>query len=251
MAWIAGLSLVDYAFLGVLTGALIMGWVKGLVELLTGFVVFVVTLLVAGRYTGFVVAWFNERLRVSLWLEGLMQRRLDLPAESHEVPATTIPVDRAAEWLEQVPLPPSYKEELATRLTAWSDGIVGQTAAEFILHTLANALIHATAFLLIAVVVGGALGVLSRAVSTQVKEIPLVGTINRLMGATAAAAQVAVLLALVVGVILPSFSLYGLAAWGEAVEQAHLTPYFHELFEGLRERVFGPAGRAFLVGRGE
>jgi uncharacterized membrane protein required for colicin V production len=251
VAWITSLSLVDYAFLAVLTGALITGWIKGLVQILTGFVVFAVTLFVAGRYTGPVVAWFNERMGVTVWLQGLMQRRLELPAESHKVPATIIPVERAAEWLELVPLPPSYKAELATRLTTWSDGAVGQTAAEFILHTLVNALVHATAFILIAVVVGAILGLLSRVISTQVKEIPLVGTINSLLGAAAAAAQTAVVLALVVGVVLPSFSLYGLAAWGEAVEQAQLTPYLHQLFEGLREMVFGTAGRAFLVGRTE
>lgn len=251
MAWIAGLSLVDYAFLAVLTGALLIGWGKGLVEILTGFVVFVVTLLVAGRYTGLMVTWLNEHMSATVRLQGLMQRRLDMPAESHTVPATIIPVEQAAEWLELVPLSPSYKEELAARLTLWSDGTVGQTAAEFILHTLANALIHATAFILIAVVVGAVLGLLSRAISIQVKEIPLVGTVNRLLGAAATVAQAAVVLALVVAVVLPSFSLYGLAAWGEAVEQAQLTPYFHELFERLQEMVFGTAGGAFLVGRTE
>lgn len=233
------LTVVDYLIIATLVIALAVGWARGLVELLTGFLVFVVSTLVAGRYTNEVTAWLNRTWGAQERLAGVLQRRVTLPPEADKVPMNAIPWEKALEWLRDVPIPNAYKETLAQRLAAWSEAAGSQTAAAYIIQQLAAGVLSAAVFIILVSLVGWGFGLLARLVSDQVKELPLVGTTNRLLGGAVAMLQAGVMIALVVGLLVPLLSVYGMQGLGSSIENAHLTPHFRILFEWLRGVVFG------------
>lgn len=248
MDWFAQLSTADYVILAILLGATLVGWVRGLIEILTGFLVFIVTMVAAGRYSGQVVSWLNRQFKAKEWLTDLLERRLALPDEAFSTPASSIPWDKAMELLANIPLPQAYREVLAGQIAEWSTMAAGQTTATFIISTLASAVLHAVAFVALLVVIGGLLSLVGRLVNQQVKEIPLVGTTNRILGAGVMLGETVVVLALFVGLLLPVFSMYGFKAPGAALEGAEVTPYLLQVFEWLRALLFGAAGVYFPGG---
>lgn len=239
METLQALTVVDYLIIATLVIALAVGWARGLVELLTGFLVFVVATLVSGRYTSEATAWLNRTWGAQEWLAGVLQRRIALPPEADRVPMSAIPWDKALEWLRDVPIPEAYKETLALRLAAWSEAAGSQTAAAYIIQQLAAGVLSAAVFIVLVSLVGWGLALLARLVSDQIKELPLIGTTNRLLGGTVAVLQAGIVITLIVGLLAPLLSVYGLQGMGNSIENAHLTPYFQTLFEWLRGAVFG------------
>lgn len=233
------LTVVDYLIIAVMVTALAVGWAKGLVELLTGFLVFIVATLVAGRYTNDAITWLNRTWGAQERLVGVLQRRVTLPPEADKVPMNAIPWQKALEWLRDVPIPEAYKATLAQRLAAWSEAAGSQTASSYIIQQLAAGVLSAAVFIVLVSLVGWGLGLLARLISDQVKELPLVGTTNRMLGGAVAVLQVGVVMALIVGLLVPLMSVYGLQGLGSSIENAHLTPYFRTLFEWLRGVLFG------------
>lgn len=239
MEMLQALTVVDYLFIATLVTALAVGWARGLVELLTGFLVFLVATVVAGRYTNEAIAWLNRTWGAQERLVGVLQRRITLPPEADKVPMSAVPWQKALEWLRDVPLPEAYKETLALRLSAWSEAAGSQTASAYIIQQLAAGVLSAAVFIVLVSLIGWGLGLLARMVSDQVKELPLVGTVNRLLGGAVAVLQAGVIIALVVGLLAPLLSVYGMQGMGSAIENAHLTPHFRMLFEWLRGVIFG------------
>lgn len=241
------LTVVDYLMIATLVIALAVGWARGLVELLTGFLVFAVASLVAGRYTNEAIAWLNRTWGAQERLAGVLQRRITLPPEADKVPMSAIPWQKALEWLRDVPIPETYKETLAQRLAAWSEAAGSQTAAAYIIQQLAAGILSAAVFLVLVSLVAWGFGLLARLISDQIKELPLVGTTNRLLGGAAMVIQAGVVIALIVGLLVPLLSVYGMQGLGSSIENAHLTPHFRTLFEWLRGVLFGLSRDQFFA----
>lgn len=247
MVWLQSLTAVDYAILAILVMAVAIGWARGLVELLTGFVVFFIAATVAGRYAEQVVGWLNRLWGVRERLVGVLQRRINLPPDAYRVHTDGIVWQKALEWLQLVPLPEPYKLVLAHRIADWSATAGHQTVAEFIVQQLAAGVLHAVVFMLMIMVIGWLLSRLGRLVSDQVKELPVVGTTNRLLGAVVSVAEAAVGIAIAIGLLTPVLSMYGMAQFATAVGHAQLTPYFLSLFHWLQAWLFGLSGNYFFV----
>lgn len=246
MAWLQSLTAVDYVIVGVLLVAVAIGWAQGLVELLTGFVVFAVATIVAGRYSDEVVGWLNRLWGVRERLAGVIERRINLPPEAYKVPASSISLQKALEWLRNVPLPEDYKVAMARRVAEWSQTAGSKTAAEFMIQQLAAGVLHVLVFVLLTFLIGWLLALLGRLVSDQVKELPLVGTTNRLLGSVVTACETAVGIALLVGMLIPVLSMYGMSQFGNAIGDAQLTPYFLALSRWLSSGLFGLTGTYFF-----
>jgi uncharacterized membrane protein required for colicin V production len=247
MVLLQSLTTVDYAILAILVVAVAIGWARGLVELLTGFVVFFVAATVAGRYADQVVGWLNRLWGVRERLAGVLARRINLPPDAYRIHTDGISWQKALEWLQFVPLPQPYKLVLAQRIATWSTTAGHKTVAEFIVQQLAAGVLHALVFLLLILVIGWLLSLLGRLVSDQVKELPLVGPTNRLLGAAVSVAETAVGIAIVIGLLTPVLSMYGMPQFGTAVGTAHLTPYFLSVFHWLQGGLFGLTGNYFFV----
>jgi hypothetical protein len=239
MATLQQFSWVDYLLVSLLLVALGIGWARGLIQVLTGFLVFVVTTFIAGRYTTEVTAFLNRWWGVQTWLARFLERRLNFPPEAHRVPAGQTSWLVTSEWLKTVPLPTPYKQALAQRLADWSHTAGNQTPASFIIHQLAGAILTAIVFMVLAGVLGWLLGWLSRFISDQIEEIPLMGTLNRMLGAVAVLLQWGATIALFIGLVVPVLSLHGLPQLGRAIENAYLAPYFLHVYDGLRHILFG------------
>lgn len=247
MTWLEGLTPLDFLMIGLVFAALLVGWVRGFVEVLSGFLVFVLATFVAGQYTSSVVSLLNRMWNVQPRFADVLERRINLPAEAYKVQASAIPLDKATEWLQALPLPESYKATLAERLADWSASVGNQTAADFITSQLAAGVISAATFIVMVTVIAWILALLVKLISDQIKEIPLVGTFNRMLGSAVLGSQVVVGLALAVGLLGPMLSMYGGAAFGNALQDAQLSPYLLTVYEWLRSVVFGRTGGAFFI----
>jgi uncharacterized membrane protein required for colicin V production len=247
MAWVQSLTPLDYVILTVLVVAFLVGWTRGLADLLTGFLVFALSTFVAGHYAGAAVAWLNRGWNLEVRLAEVLARRIHLPAEAYRVPMNQIPWQKALGWLHAVPVPLTYKETLAQRLVDWSRDAGSRTAADYIAHQLAAGVLDTVVFLTLAALVGWVLGMVARLVSDQIKEIPLVGTVNRMLGSAVVMAEVVVVMALLVGLVAPALSTYGGETFGGVIQNAHLAPYFLRVYEWLRSVVFGKAGGPFFI----
>ncbi len=247
MEWLQSFTLVDYLLIGALLLALAIGWARGFVELVTGFLSFLVAIAAAGRYAADGVDWLNRNYAVQDRLARALERRINLPTETYEVPLNAIPWHRALDWLREVPIPESYKQELAQQITDWSQAAGSQTAAEFIFQRLASVVLLVAVFTVLVLVIGWVLSLLGRLISDQVKEIPLLGTANRLLGGAALVLQTTVIMSLLVGLVVPVLSMYGAESLGSAVRAAQLPPYFLAIFEWIRAWLFGMTKAQFFV----
>lgn len=248
MDWIHDMTMVDYVMIGSVLVAMAIGWARGIVNMLTGIAVFLISLFVAGRYTPAVLAWLNRSWGVEQKLADALERRINLPAEAFAIPTSGIPWHRALDWLREVPLPETYKQGLAQRLEEWSATAGMQSAASYIIQQVAAGILSAAVFVVLVAVLSWVLGLIGRLVSDQVKEIPLVGTVNRLAGAVAAALQTVTVLAVLVALIIPALTFYGFQSLGTSVGNAELTPHLLTFFDWVRALLFAPGrGSFFLV----
>jgi len=246
MEWLRDLTVVDVSIIALLLGALAIGWARGLVQLLTGFAVFLLSMIVAGRYSLHVVEWLNRSWGAQEWLVALLERRVSVPPEAGRVPASAIPWERVLEILANLDLPMNYKQELAEQISKWSGAAGNQTLAKYLFELIATALLNGIVFIVLALLLGWILTLIARLVSDQVKELPLVGALNRWLGAIAMLIQATILLSLLVAMIVPLLSVYGFS-FIDAVNRAHLTPHFVEIFQWIRGLVFGQNTSFFFV----
>jgi uncharacterized membrane protein required for colicin V production len=247
VTWLQGLTPLDYVMIGVVVAALLVGWARGLVEVLTGFLVFIVASFVAGRYSGMAVGLLNRMWNVQDRFADVLQRRLNLPPEAQKVPMSMIPLEKAVDWLRMVPIPQVFRQTLAQRLVDWSHTAGSQTAADFITDQLAAGILSAVVFVVMVAVLSWVLALLAKLVSDQIKEIPLVGTANRLLGSLVIGFEAAAIIALIVGLVGPTLSMYGGATMGKAIQNTELSPYFLSLYNWLRTFVFGLRGGTFFI----
>lgn len=247
MTWLQSLTMVDYVILAVMALALLIGWVKGLVEVLTGFLVFVIATVVAGQYTDNLVAWLNSTWHLQDKLAAAISRQLHLPAEASKVHMGSIPWQKALEWLQSVPIPETYRTTLAHRLSSWSAAAGNETAASFITNQLAGGVLNTVVFLIFATILGSALGVLGALISDRIKELPLVGTANSMLGSAVIGFEAAAIVAFALGLVVPLVSMYGPGSLGHANDSAKLPPYFLNFYGWLRAIVFGLTQGTFFA----
>jgi uncharacterized membrane protein required for colicin V production len=192
-------GLVDLIFIGVVLVAVLMGWGRGFIMVLTGFVIFIVTTIVASRYADEFASWMNRTWGAQAKLESMFTSKFNAPTGS------------------------SFLAQPVTAAT----------------HQAAQNLLHILAFLLIAIVLGWLLSLAGRIVSGFVQAIPLVGTANRLLGSAALAIEAVLLIAFVVGLGAPALVSYGPSKWGEAILHAQSAPFFTQVYAGAQAYLFG------------
>lgn len=243
MEVLSSLTAVDITILGILLIAFLVGWSTGIIRFLTGFLSFIIAVVVAGRYSHVVMNWLNETWGIQRWMEGLLARRLNLPPEAGQIPMGQVPFETVQAWLRAVPIPKLYKQSLAQQVTEWSASATGKTAAQFLMEQIASGLLNALVFALLVTLISLFLGYLGRLIAEQVHEIPLVGTADRLLGAGALLLETALVLSFVTVFLVPMLSLYGSNALGAAFQDAKTPPYLVQFFEWIRGLLFNGGTR--------
>lgn len=238
-------TLVDFIYMSILLVAFAIGWAQGAMQMLTNFLAFMAAVFVAGRYATAVAEWVNQAWGLQARIASMLERRITLPSETFRVPAKAVPHARAMEWLKDLPLPQEFKVNLAQRIADWSHAAGNQTVAEYVVNQLAAGVLYVLVFVVVTLAVAWILSVLGRLVSDQVKEIPLVGSINRLFGASVNLFETGLVIAVFVTLIAPTLSMYGFQSAGRAVHDAALTPHFITFFNWVRGPLFG-ASRGFF-----
>lgn len=243
MEGFASLTVVDITILGSLLIAFLVGWSTGVIRFLTGFLSFIIAVVVAGRYSQVVLGWLNQAWDLQGRMEGLLARRLNLPPETAQVPVSAVPFETVIAWLKAVPIPEMYKQPLAQQVSEWSASAGGKSIGEFLIEQIAAGLLNAIVFALLVTILSLFIGYLGRFISEQVQEIPLIGTVDRLLGATALVLQAALVLSFITVFLVPTLSVYGATELGEAFNQSKTTPYLTQFFEWIRGLLFGGGTR--------
>ena len=246
MEAVKGLNWLDWVLLTALAGGLVYGWVRGFVAMLTGLAAYVLSLIIAGRYTSPVVAWLNGSWGATDWLAGVLSRRIALPSETDSVPASTISWDKVLQWLAALPLPEEYKTQLAHKVQEWSQAGANTSVADFIFQQLAAGILSAAVFLILAGVLGYALSYVGKLVSTYVSEVPLVGTLNRTLGSAAGLLEVAMSASILLSLLAPLYTLSLFSGLGDAAGASRIAQWLISLYGLISKWLFGQGGSFFF-----
>jgi|GEM_PF-1617530 len=245
--WWSSLTVVDITILGTLLVAFLVGWGVGIIRFLTGFLSFIVAVIIAGRFGNHVVGWLNRAFDLQGWLEGVIARRIHLPPEAGTVPSSSISLNKAIDWLNVMPVPKFYKAPLAQQLSDWSGAAGNKTAAQFLIEQVASGFVNLVVFTLLVTLLSFLLSALGRLIADQVQEIPLVGTVDRLAGALALVLQAGLILSLIAVFVVPMLSMYGATELGEAFAEARTVPVVVSFFEWIRGVLFGGGTKLWSV----
>lgn len=247
MLFVSKLALVDYVMLGVLLLAFFTGWNRGLVRVLAGVVTFFLTTFLAGRYSDDLIRGLNSAWGLQDRIVAFLTQRLNLPVEAYKTLPGPIPGATAANWTHGLPVPEAYQTTLADQLVAWSSSAGHQTPAAYIVQQLAAGVMQALVFSGLTMLLGWAIFRLVGLASEQLSRIPLVGTANRLVGGLILTSEAAVMLALIVGLVVPFLSVTGAPALSGYLDHSYLAPYFLKGYGMLRGFLFGLGQEPFFT----
>lgn len=226
MQFLETLTPIDWGILGIVAAAITVGWVKGIIRFLTGFLSFILAVILAGRFSGPVLQWINERWDLQGRIEDGLHRRLQLPSGMTDG------------VLDRVGIPQPYKQPLALEAARMSaDG--GLSPADYVIQQIAAGVSNAIVFMVLALLLSVAISWIGKFFAERVQEIPLVGTADRLLGAAAIGLEAVLILAILLVFVLPTLSIYGMTALDEAVGQSVTPVYIIRFFEVVRWLLLG------------
>lgn len=239
---------VDWLLLAMLLGGVVYGLTRGFIAVLAGFMAYLLALAVSGRYTPAVVAWVDQTWGMTAKVADVLSRRIALPPEAEKVPVGALPWQTVMQWLANLPLPGEYKMQLAARVQEWSEAGAHKTAGEFIIGNLAAGVVSAVVYLLIAGLVGYALGHVGRLVSGYISDVPLIGTFNQILGGATGLLASGISLAILLGLLAPvlSFGLFG--GFGDDIAASQVARRLLDLYQFVSKWLFGQEGLFFFRG---
>lgn len=221
------LSGFDWVVIGLLLAAVAVGWVRGIVRTLLGFLSFFIAVMLAGRLTGPVVRWLNGSLGLQDRItEGLMKS----PALSPE---------SAADALSAYGIPDIYRRPLVAEVIARSAEAGDVQAVQLAAEQLAAGVTTGICFIVLLLVLSLAIRWLGGLFADAIQALPLVGTADRLLGAAAMGIAAMLGLSLFLIWVVPTLSVAGVTGLGDAVNQAVTPLYILQAFEWARELVLG------------
>lgn len=239
---------LDSTLVAALAVGLVIGYARGLVGLLGGLMASIVGTLVAGRYATTVLAWVDAQYGLSARLGATIAEHLNLPPEANRVPASSLPFDKIVAWLKNLPLPASYRADLASHVQAWSTSAHGsETAAHFIARSIATGILTAVTFIILASVVGWLVGALAGYVSERLNHTPGLGSVNRLTGLLVGVLEAALVITVLLGTLLPLTTLPALKQLADAAAGSTLVPHFLAAYRYMSHWIFGRVDGFFFT----
>lgn len=245
-AYLQQFNWLDWGILVVLAVGLISGFLRGLVGMVAGLVAYLIGLVLAGRYSGAVLAWLDARLQVVDRLAVFLAREVSLPGGIGDLPVAAVPPEQLTRAIYALPLPAAYHAALLERLQQAVAAQSQATLAEVLFSLVAQGILAAVVFLLILAVVGGLLSWLARRLTDLADMVPLVGPINRWTGALAGLLEALLGLTLAVALVTPVLSMPFARPLALAVADSPLAGWLMNLYGWLAALIFGGAGRYFL-----
>lgn len=240
------MSTVDLVLIGILAVAAVWGYMRGGLSFLTGIIAFIVASTVVGRYTDQIANFLGKNLGLEAKLATAVGERIGVPAMAGGVPAAAVGQAEWAQVLVNLPLPEHYKVALTAQIAkaASSASAAGLTAAQVIVDTLVQNILHGLAFFGGIVVLGFGLSIGGRVLSGVLNKIPLVGLANRLLGAAIGLLGGVVVVMLIVAIIGPAMQISGSEA-GEAIMSSQVAPTFLSIWKGFGSIFLGGGGQVW------
>lgn len=219
---------------------------RGGLAFLTGMVAFLFASTIVGRYTDQIAQFLGKNLGLEAKLSAAVGQQIGLPAMAGQVEASSISQSQWAQVLAETPLPAHYKQALIDQIAkaASSASAAGLTAAQVIVDQLVQNLLHGLAFFGGIMVLGFGLSLAGGLLSGVLNRIPLVGLANRLVGAAIGLLGGVVVVMLVVALIGPAAQVSG-SAWGAAVTNAKVAPFFLSIWKGFGGIFLGGGGQVW------
>lgn len=219
------------------------GYRKGLINTLGGMVGYIISLVLALMYSeafaGYLDAKFHLVQKISGWVTGF----IPVPATGG-VPAGPLTPQQVDGALEGIALPAFMKAQLAESLqdaAASGNGALENLAAA-VGDRLASMLVEGLAFLILLFAVVFVARLLTRFITGQIHRT-ILGRLNRVGGLLCGLAINTLILAMLVGVIAPFFTVATSSgagsSFGEAINQSVLVPYLLQVFALVGSYVFG------------
>lgn len=236
----------DWLLILTLVAGLFYGWARGLVAVLVGFTAYLISLVIAGRYTPVVVEWIDRTWGATAKVAEILSKRIALPPEANLIPASAVPWQQVMPTLSALPLPEAYKTQLAIKVAEWSAAGANKSVAEFIIGNLAAGIVSAIVFVLLVSVLGYVLALVGRIVSGLISEIPLVGTMNRALGALAGLLGTAITLSVLLSLLAPLFGFEAFGTIGDAVAASTIAQLMIGFYEVISRLLFGQGGSFFF-----
>ncbi len=226
--------MVDIIVLVIFLVLIFLGWQKGFVSSLIGFI---------GNIAALLLAWFLKSPAADMldakfaltpkWGETL-SRIIPMPENIAGKMANFDALGSFYTWLESTPLPESVRTQL---IAAMQENINAMAQAQFatLLDTfsqvVAKYLLLGLTFLGLWLILSIAITLLSKFFVTFVHHTPIIGTIDRAGGAVINIALGAVVLAVLYGALEVAVEVTALgdSGWFEAVSASKILPFLHNL----------------------
>lgn len=161
---------LDYILLIVVLGFGMIGYVKGAINTLIGFLGMIASFIIAGIFSPIISSWIVDSGPVQSYLSGTVATGIldDMGRYSAE----------ALEQLQNSAVLSGLREPLETALTG---GAEAQSAVTAALTPVAYQLVHGLSFIILLVFVGIIIAVIKRA-GAGLNHVPVIGFANRLLG---------------------------------------------------------------------
>lgn len=220
--------------------ATLTGFAHGLVGMLVGVIGYVIALLFAGRYAPILRDWLQQTWHTTDRVAVALQGHLNLPPEAYQAPASTLTYERVLQMLQSMPLPQAYREAIARSFSAGS-APPDMSVAQLVLQKLAEGMMEAACFVGISVVVSYLLIWVARRISLGLNRLPLVGTVNRVLGGVVGLAEAAVSMSVMLGLLAPFLSMELFSGVQKAITGSSLAQWLLALYPVLSRGLFGRA----------
>lgn len=226
--------MVDIIVLAIFLILIFLGWQKGFVSSLIGFIGNIAALILAWFLKSTVSAIIDAKFALTQKWGDTLTHIIPMPEDIAGKMANFDALGSFYTWLESTPLPESVRTQL---ITSMQDNINSMAQAQFatLLDTFAQVvagyLLIGLTFLGLWLILSIAINLLSKFFVTFVHHTPIIGTIDRAGGAVINIALGAIVLAVLYGAleVAVEVSALGESGWFEAVSSSKILPFLNNL----------------------
>lgn len=210
--------MIDMIVLGILLLGLYMGWRKGLIRMVSGFIGLIFGLFVAFNFSGNFGVFLDKQFDLVTKGTAYFSEHLPLPESVTSLQSDLIPAEQLIVLMNQGKTPEPYQEEIIASaqkfLTTSSEF---QNLGEIVAHFMSLLLTKVFAFILLLIITIILLKILGYLLSKGLDRT-LIGRVNRILGACLGLISMVVLSGVLLTLVLPVLSLIslgGTSPWGD------------------------------------
>ncbi len=238
---------LDWIVIGVVLIGAVTGFFRGFIGMAVSVVGTLIAFLVAGRLAGPVVLWLDTHTGMVTSLARLIQGHLPLPPDLARIPLNTLPTSTLVRAVSSLPFPEFYKSSLLSKLATLVESEGARTVGDLLFRQIATGIMAAAIFVPLVVLLTWTLTAVASNLSRFLNLVPLVGTVNRLLGALVGAVEMVLAAAVVMALLPPILALPQTEQLAVLMAHSRTAGPLLDLYGLLGARLLGH-GNAFFLG---